>query len=99
MLRWPHRQLTGLRAVTGQKAARQLGVGLGLAVALVAVRSPQPAHAKAARSELPDRVWVTDGTVFALASTPQGVFAGGDFTLIGPETGRWVNVTASGSVL
>ena len=46
----------------------------------------------------PIAAWVTDGTVSAVVATPKQVYLGGDFTLIGKETGSWVGIDASGSV-
>ena len=76
--------------------------GFALAGALLAIAAPETVAASAApaaRSELPQQVWVTDGTVSALTATSRGVFAGGDFSLIGPETGTWVQASAAGGVL
>src|SRR2546423_12611679 len=42
--------------------------------------------------------WVTDGSVYAIAATPKQVYLGGDFTLIGRETGSWVGIEPSGAV-
>ena len=78
--------------------AGRVAFAIVLAVALTTISAPDRATARAARSKEPYRAWVTDGSVFALASTPRGLFAGGDFTLIGPPTGTWVPVSASGTV-
>jgi hypothetical protein len=71
----------------------------GLAVAaLLGLGVTTSGAATPVRSSAPVRAWVTDGNVMAIASTPTGLYAGGDFTLIGPATGAWVDVRASGVV-
>ncbi|NUR76732.1 MAG: hypothetical protein HOQ28_10670, partial [Thermoleophilia bacterium] len=45
----------------------------------------------------PASVWIADGTVSAIAPTANGVFIGGEFSLLGRPTGSWVDVTASGT--
>src|SRR5437764_3506293 len=46
----------------------------------------------------PRNAWVTDGSVYAVAATPTEVLVGGDFTLIGRQTGSWVSIAADGTV-
>src|SRR5512142_2116125 len=60
---------------------------LALAAPASALNGNDPAHA-----------WVTDGSVYAVAATPSQLLVGGDFTLIGRETGSWVSLEASGAV-
>lgn len=69
-----------------------------LALALALLTWVTPAASAVARGVEPLRLWVTDGTVNALVATPQGVLAGGDFTLVGPRTGRWATVRPDGVV-
>ena len=56
------------------------------------------ASAGAVDGNSPIAAWVTDGTVDAVVATPKQVYLGGDFTLIGKETGSWVGIDANGSV-
>src|SRR4051794_33699587 len=56
------------------------------------------APAAAVNGNDPTGAWITDGSVYAVAATVQQVLVGGDFTLIGHETGSWVSVDASGAV-
>src|SRR5207253_8908763 len=58
-----------------------------------------PNRATSAHQNEPAHLWVIDGTVSTIAPTPAGVFVGGDFTLIGPPTGSWVEVGATGAPL
>jgi hypothetical protein len=69
---------------------------IALALALAVLTWVTPAASTIARGVDPLRLWVTDGTVNSLVATPQGVFAGGDFTLVGPRTGRWATVRPDG---
>jgi trimeric autotransporter adhesin len=62
------------------------------------VRTSGRTAARPTRRVQPVRVWVTDGNVGALTATAHGLFAGGDFTLVGPRTGSWVRVSATGQV-
>ena len=50
------------------------------------------------RAETPSKEWVVDGSVMALAATKDALYVGGDFTAIGPPTGAWVSVDATGAV-
>ena len=77
---------------------RRLASTIVVAVGLLAMGTPGHAASPATRRVDPLRVWVTDGDVDALTATARGVFAGGDFTLVGPETGSWVHVAAAGQV-
>jgi trimeric autotransporter adhesin len=56
------------------------------------------APAAAVNGNDPTSSWITDGTVYAVAATPSQVVVGGDFTLIGRQTGSWVGIDADGSV-
>ncbi|MDX6442105.1 MAG: hypothetical protein QOE43_1834, partial [Gaiellaceae bacterium] len=56
------------------------------------------ASAGAVDGNAPIAAWVTDGTVDAVVATPTQVYLGGDFTLIGKETGSWVGIDPNGSV-
>ena len=44
----------------------------------------------------PVSAWVTDGEIHAVA-TPGGVYVGGEFGLIGRNTGSWVEIAATGA--
>ena len=68
-------------------------VAFGVGAPLSGAATSRPALANA-----PTRAWATDGSVFAIASTPSEVYVGGDFTLIGPQTGPWARVDAAGAV-
>jgi DNA-binding beta-propeller fold protein YncE len=80
------------------RGLRRFAPGFILVFAVAILVAPASTGARRARAERPRRVWVTDGTVFALAATAQGVFAGGDFSLVGPQTGTWVSVSGRGAV-
>src|SRR3954463_12353605 len=67
-----------------------------LLTALVALFFAAPALA--VNGNDPSNAWVTDGSVYAVAATPDRVLVGGNFTLIGRETGSWVSVNADGTV-
>src|SRR3954453_15682420 len=56
------------------------------------------APAAAVNGNDPTSSWIPDGTVYAVAATPSQVVVGGDFTLIGRQTGSWVGIGADGSV-
>lgn len=44
--------------------------------------------------------WITNGTVYAIASTPEYTYIGGSFTLVGPNTGSFVTISSTtGEVL
>lgn len=53
-----------------------------LALAAVSTLSPSPARAQAAHD-----LWITDGTVYAMAPAGNLLYVGGNFTRIGPVTG------------
>jgi Domain of unknown function (DUF5122) beta-propeller len=57
------------------------------------------APASAVTGNDPISAWITDGSVYAVAATPQQVLVGGDFSLIGRETGSWVAVEPTGNVV
>src|SRR5258706_9163117 len=44
---------------------------------------------------LSERMWVTDGDVYAVAPAGDKVFIGGTFNYIGPSTGSFVTTDAS----
>jgi hypothetical protein len=67
---------------------------LATAGATLALAAP----AGAALGNEPAYPWVTDGPVYAVAATPNEVYVGGAFTLIGRETGSWVGIDAAGVV-
>lgn len=67
-----------------------------LAVAGTALALAAPAGA--ALGNEPAHPWVTDGPVYAVAATPNEVYIGGAFTLIGRATGSWVGIEAAGTV-
>src|SRR3954447_12216046 len=56
------------------------------------------APAAAVNGNDPTSSWITDGSVYAVAATPSQVLVGGDFTLIGRQTGSWVGIGSDGSV-
>lgn len=67
-----------------------------LAAALLTLAFAAPAAA--VNGNDPTSSWITDGSVYAVAATPSQVLVGGDFTLIGRQTGSWVGIGADGSV-
>lgn len=67
---------------------------LGVAAAAAVLALP----ARAADPNEPSASWITNGTVDAVVSTPNEVIVGGDFTLIGKETGSWVPIDPAGTV-
>ena len=71
---------------------------LVLLVLGLALFSTAATDARFAWSDVPARMWVTDGSIFAVAATPTDVYLGGDFTLIGRRTGSWARVDAAGAV-
>src|SRR6266536_2985540 len=71
----------------GLAVASLLGLGVTASVAAPPVRSTAPVDA-----------WVTDGDVTAIASTSNGLYVGGDFTLIGRPTGAWVDIGPTGEL-
>ncbi|MEZ5101639.1 MAG: hypothetical protein R3C15_17930 [Thermoleophilia bacterium] len=59
-----------------------------------------PAIGAGALSETPERTWVPDGPVFAVARSADGtVYLGGDFRSLGPRTGGFVPLGVSGGRL
>ena len=75
---------------------RFIRFGLPLAIGLVLASA---ADGALSRGSEPAAIWIADGTVSTVAATPGGVYVGGDFSLLGPLTGSWVDVRASGSVI
>lgn len=57
-----------------------------------------PAGGLAELAASPARYWVSDGTIHAIAATPRSVYLGGEFNLLGPYTGSWVELAPSGVV-
>src|SRR5687768_1416482 len=80
------------------RSRRLLRAPFLLVVLGLALCSTAATDARLAWSDVPARVWVTDGSVFAVAATPTDVYLGGDFTLIGRRTGSWARVDAAGTV-
>ena len=64
------------------------------AVAALVLAAP----ALAVNGNDPRNAWVTDGSVYAVAATPTEVLVGGNFTLIGRQTGSWVSIGVDGTV-
>src|SRR3954453_13569719 len=67
-----------------------------LLVTLAALVVASPAFALDGND--PRNAWVTDGDVYAVAATPTEVLVGGNFSLIGRETGSWVSIATDGTV-
>src|SRR3954467_11713477 len=79
-----------------RRPRRRLRAALGV-LALAFALVPAASQATTGWSE-PTHIWITDGTVHAVASTPGAVYVGGDFSLIGPPTGSWVDLEPAGQV-
>ncbi len=58
---------------------------------------PAASHASSAVSATPAATFFTDGTVLATAASPDGIYVGGDFSLIGAATGSWVAIGPDGN--
>jgi len=58
---------------------------------------PSATHALPKLAARASRSFYADGTILAVAATPDRVYVGGDFKLIGPPTGSWVAVRADGA--
>jgi hypothetical protein len=67
--------------------------------AAVAILSSAGVAGAAAQSDEPAQAWVTDGSVYAVAATPGGVYIGGSFGLLGRPTGSWVALSAGSGVM
>ncbi len=67
-------------------------------IAAALVLLPVGAEARVSAVVGPLQSWVTDGDVLALASVGGSTYVGGDFTLIGRETGSWAEVDGAGAV-
>jgi hypothetical protein len=65
-----------------------------VATALAAIGLLGPNRAQAQSSIPRDETWVTNGTVYAIARTPDTVYIGGTFTYVGPCTGSGVPISA-----
>jgi hypothetical protein len=58
---------------------------------------PSATHALPKLAARASRSFYADGTILAVGATPDHVYVGGDFKLIGPPTGSWVAVRADGT--
>src|SRR5690242_12458534 len=67
-------------------------------VAVVFALVPAASQGRSTQWTEPLHGWVLDGTAFAVASTPDAVYVGGDFSLIGRPTGPWADVDPTGAV-
>ena len=88
--RWTRVALTGIRRV--------VPVSTVCVVVVMAFSAGGSSAALTTRAETPSKEWVVDGSVSALAATKSALYVGGDFTAIGPPTGAWVSVDATGAV-
>lgn len=75
---------------------RWIGLRLLLVVALVMLTVCLPA-ARASLSSAPDKDWVTNGPVNALARSGNTIYLGGSFSRIGPRTGPAVTFSGGSS--
>jgi len=66
--------------------------GVVLALAVTGTLSAGPAWAPIGST--PDRTWVTDGEVLAVARLGDTIYIGGDFTQVGPRTGPGAGIDA-----
>ena len=87
--RWTRVALTGIRRVVPLST---------VCVVVMAFGAGGSSAALTTRAETPSKEWVVDGSVMALAATSSALYVGGDFTAIGPPTGAWVSVDATGAV-
>ena len=87
--RWRVVALTGVRRVVPFST---------VCAVLMAIAVGGSSAALVTRAETPSKEWVVDGSVMALAATKDALYVGGDFTAIGPPTGAWVSVDATGAV-
>ena len=60
---------------------------------------PAASHASSAVSATPAARFFTDGTVLATAASPDRIYVGGDFSLIGAGTGSWVAIAPDGNAI
>src|SRR5947199_3091181 len=74
-------------------------VGLLCVATTLALASSVAVGRTAPGSNEPVQAWVTDGSVYAVAATPGGVYIGGSFTLLGRPTGSWVALNAGAGIL
>ena len=87
--RWTRVALTGIRRIVPLST---------VCVVVMAFGAGGSSAALTTRAETPSKEWVVDGSVMALAATSSALYVGGDFTAIGPPTGAWVSVDATGAV-
>ena len=82
-----HRQASRLwLAMASVLLAASLGAGVVLSLS-------QPASASSA--DVADRTWVTDGRVSSVVRAADRIYLGGSFTLVGPNTGFGVALSAA----
>ena len=60
---------------------------------------PSATHALPKLAARASRSFYADGTILAVAATPDRIYVGGDFTLIGAPTGSWVPIRADGTAV
>ena len=69
-----------------------LVIGSQFAPAKNAVASPPP-------TSVPQKTWVTDGVVNAIARSGDNIYIGGDFRRVAPRTGHFIAIETSGDVI
>lgn len=75
--------------------SRRSAAGLHVGRSVVATLMALGFAAGAARAQAVDpNLWVTNGPVYAIATTGNILYLGGDFTTVGPITGHFVGIDA-----
>ncbi len=95
MTRWrrPRAQEAAMTRSACPHPSRRARRVAGLALAVLALACAPPASA--AVSAAPDKTFVTDGEVNAVARTADKIYLGGDFSQVGPRIGHWAAISAS----
>jgi len=73
----------------------QVSVRRSAPLAVLALSLLGAAPASAAISSAPDKTFVTNGEVNAIARSADQIYLGGDFTQVGPRTGPWATISTS----